>query len=224
MREQAARIEQRQVERDSRPGSPIYSNWVLIAVTAFAVGAAFMTLAALRKQVAANTDAAKAAMQSAQTADKHFVLTHEQWFDLLGWHAEYSGSRDGPPTIAISFRLLNGTPNRIILNSLSISVDGIRFDSAYDRMAIRPRGDHPGNVSVELDSAERFGECRNGTLALVIQGEIGFIDAIGTSQVQRFAMVCSGGTTILGEERWDFQDADWISQRTPAPEQPNQQD
>ncbi|MDP3719336.1 MAG: hypothetical protein Q8T13_16365 [Acidobacteriota bacterium] len=53
----------------SQPGPPVWSNWVLIVVTGGAVGAAFLSLGALRKQV----DAAKV---SADVAKETMLLTH----------------------------------------------------------------------------------------------------------------------------------------------------
>jgi hypothetical protein len=66
LREQATAKEQREAARDAKPGSPIWSNWILIVVTGGAVLAAFRTIGQLKRQVTANTDQATAAKTTAE--------------------------------------------------------------------------------------------------------------------------------------------------------------
>ncbi len=69
MREEAAVVEQKRASSTPKPGPPIWSNWVLIVVTGFAVGAADLSLRSLGKQV-------EAAKVSADVAKETMLLTH----------------------------------------------------------------------------------------------------------------------------------------------------
>ena len=93
MREEIAQVEQDRSEREVQPGPPIYSNWVLIAVTLLAVVAAFWTLRILKRQTDASIIAARAAKTSADVSAAQLSMLYRPSVDIRDLKPTYLGKR-----------------------------------------------------------------------------------------------------------------------------------
>lgn len=135
IREQAAEAERKRACRDSRPGEPIWSNWVLIVVTGAAVIAAFMSLGALKKQVNAGLIAAKAAQASAKVAERHMYFSLRARMGLKQVIAQ-NFAQEAESTIHVVFQNFGGKGAYILEHCIEMSVNALPEKPSLDTFKI----------------------------------------------------------------------------------------
>ena len=158
IREETTRIEQQRAERDSRPGPPIYSTWVLILVTGGAVYGAFLTLGAIKRQVDASVDAANAAKTSADA-----VMLAERAYVTISRKSKLRISDDPTGAIGFDFEVKNHgrTPAHILGGRLTIAFSDYGTPApvmpSHSGIAIPPIFLVPGHCMKHADTVSSLG-------------------------------------------------------------------
>ncbi len=188
------------------------ADWATVAITGVAVVAAFRTLRAIRDQVTANADAAAAAKQSAETAEKQLRVAFQPYFDLKEAFATpenvYTNDQaymtvgytiyNASTTPARVFRLDHGYKALQGGDNLELSASGKPYDTT-----IAPERGYRAPIKVELSDEARQAYV-NKKLVIDVMYRIWFNDPFGGEHQQTMTRQMLCGPAILQSNRGSF--------------------
>lgn len=149
--------------------------------------AILLTLLAIVDQTRHVARAAKATEMAAEASLKQAELTKagmKQWVEFINWKSDLT---QGVPTVAIFFQVCNPTSYL-----LTVEHGVMRFTNPAkeQHFIYRPAPLAPNNplaveMFIPIDSF-RLEAAKTGTIGFIVEGELTFVDALGTRIVQGF--------------------------------------